>query len=320
MSGAKPGLCDPALLARIRAGLTASPKRLPFECLYDELGSALFEAITFLPEYGLSRAGMRLLRAYAGDVALRLGGPLDVVELGSGSGRKARLLIERIAERGPVLYHPVDISKVALDDCRREVGRVPGVEVEPLEASHLDGLRRAAERRRDGLRLLVLFLGGNIGNFERAEAGRFLRAIRDELRAGDALLVGADLEKPESALVPAYDDSLGVTAAFNRNALGRLNRELGADFDVSRFRHRVRYDRGERRIEAHLVALGAQRVRVAALDLELAFADGETLWTESSHRFAPGEVRAMGEAAGFRGEADWVDALWPFEQSLLIAV
>lgn len=313
------GLREPGLLARIRASLLGRPKRLPFECFYDDLGSALFEAITHLPEYGLSRAGLRLLRANAGELVERLGSPLDVVELGSGSGRKARVLLEQAARSGPVVYHPVDISAVALDECRREVGRVDGLSVEPVQASHLDGLRLAVARRRAGYRLLVLFLGGNIGNFERDEALRFLRAIREAVAPGDALLVGADLEKPEAQLLPAYDDALGVTAAFNRNALARLNRELLADFDLARFRHQVRYDRAARRIEAHLVSLGEQRVRIPGLDLELRFADGETLWTESSHRFAPGEMRRIGEAAGYLGEAEWVDAEWPFAQTLLRA-
>jgi L-histidine N-alpha-methyltransferase len=317
VSGAGAGLREPRLLAEIRAGLGGSPKRLPFECFYDDLGSALFEAITLLPEYGLTRAGRRLLERHAAEVAELLPVPLDVVELGSGSGRTPRILLEALARRAPVRYVPVDISPAALEENARELERVPGLTVEPLEASHLEGLEAGIARRRPGASVLALFLGGNIGNFDRTAAAGFLSQLRRPLGAGDALMVAADLEKPEAVLRTAYDDPLGVTAAFNLNVLARLNRELGADFDLAAFVHRAYYDPRQRRVEMHLESTRAQRVRLPALGLEADFRRGETIWTESSYRFAAGEIASMAKEAGFRLLAEWTDEEWPFAQTLL---
>jgi dimethylhistidine N-methyltransferase len=308
------------VLAAIRAGLSERPRRLPPECFYDDLGSALFEAITLLPEYGLTRAGVRLFTRHAPEMAARLRGALDVVELGSGSGRKTRLLLEELVRGGSVRYLPVDISAAALGECAREIGERASLWVEPIQASHLEGLRKAAGERRDGAAVLVLFLGSNIGNFNREEQGGFVRAIREELRPGDALLLAADLEKPESVLLPAYDDPIGLTAAFNLNVLARLNRELGADFDPRGFSHWARYDKGERRMEMHLVSLRPQRALIPALDLALELAQGESLWTESSYKFARGEIARLGQSAGFTLRAEWVDQEWPFCQVLFSVV
>jgi L-histidine Nalpha-methyltransferase len=313
------GLRDERVMNAIRAGLTARPRWLPFECFYDDLGSALFEAITLLPEYGLTRAGRRLLERHAAEVAGLLPAPLDVVELGSGSGRTTRVLLEALARRGPLRYVPVDISAAALRENVREVGGLPGVTVEPQRASHFDGLHAGASRRRPGSTVLALFLGGSIGNFDRATAAAFLAGVRQALRPGDALMVAGDLEKAEDLLLAAYDDPIGLTAAFNLNALARLNRELGADFDLPSFSHRAAYDREARRVEMHLLSAVAQEAHIRALDLVVSLSKGETIWTESSYRFAPGELGAMGEAAGFRPLAEWTDTEWPFAQSLLVA-
>jgi L-histidine Nalpha-methyltransferase len=218
-----------------------------------------------------------------------------------------------------VRYFPVDISAAALEENVREVGRLEGVEVEPLQASHFEGLRAAAERRRPQCAMLALFLGGNIGNFDRSGAAAFIGRVREALRPGDALMIAADLEKPEEVLLAAYDDPIGLTAAFNLNVLARLNRELGADFDLKAFAHRAAYDRKERRVEMHLVSKVTQAVHVRALGLEVAFVRGEILWTESSYRFAPGELVRMCEAAGFQLAAEWTDHEWPFAQTLLLA-
>jgi L-histidine Nalpha-methyltransferase len=313
------GLRDPRVLEEIRAGLRGAPKRLPVECFYDDLGSALFEAITLLPEYGLTRAGRRLLERHAPEVAALVPPAVEVVELGSGTGRTTRILLESLLRRAPVRYVPVDISAAALAECERELGRLPGLTVDPQRANHLQGLAAAARGRRADSTLLVLFLGSNLGNFDRAAAAAFVARIRQPLRPGDALLLAADLEKAEDVLLPAYDDPLGLTAAFDLNALARLNRELGADFDLSAFRHRALYDRRERRIEMHLVSTREQRARIPALGLEVELAKGESIWTESSYRFAPGELARMGAEAGFRTAADWTDEEWPFNQVLLVA-
>lgn len=315
-----PGLRSPQLADAVRAALARTPRRLPFECFYDELGSALFEAITRLPEYGLSRAGLRLLKRHAGNVALALPGALEVVELGSGSGRSTRILLEQLAGPRPIVFHAVDISASALEDCRRETEAVPGVTCVPIEASHLDGLRDAARRRDAHARLLVLFLGSNLGNFEQDAAEAFLRELRRALRPHDALLLGTDLQQDEARLLAAYDDPLGLSAAFNLNALARLNRELDADFDLAAFRHTVRWNRDEHRVEMHLEALRDQTVSVRALDLTFALRRGETIWTESSHKFDAAEIRALGERTGFRCGPQWLDDEWPFAQSLLLAV
>lgn len=316
---ASQGLRAPELAETVRAGLAQKPRRLPFECFYDELGSALFEAITRLPEYGLSRAGLRLLERHAGDVAAALPGPLEVVELGSGSGRSTRILLERLAATRPIVFYPVDISPSALADCRRETERVPGVSCVPIEASHLEGLRDAARRRNPQARLLALFLGSNLGNFGRDEAEAFLRELRQALRPGDALLLGTDLQMSEARLFAAYDDPLGLSAAFNLNALARINRELDADFELAAFRHTVRWNREARRVEMHLESVRDQIVRIRGLALTLPLERGETIWTESSHKFDAGELRSLAERTGFVCGSQWLDDEWPFAQSLLLA-
>jgi dimethylhistidine N-methyltransferase len=303
----------------VRAGLAGSgPKSLPSRLLYDDLGSALFEAITRLPEYGLTRADDRLLHTHAAEIAAFARPPLVVAELGSGSGRKARPILEAAARRQPELtYHPIDLSEAALAQSRVELGGIRGVTIEPILASYIDGLSRAVEETRLGERLLVLFVGGTIGNFGRQEAVRFLGDVRSKLRPGDAFLIGTDLMKPVPTLVAAYADSLGVTAAFNKNVLVRLNRELGANFEPAWFTHQARWNEAERRIEMHLVSRRAHRVAIAALDMVVEFADGETIWTESSYRYEKDELPAMGARAGFDCLAQWVDGEWPFAETLL---
>jgi dimethylhistidine N-methyltransferase len=313
------GLREARVAESIRRGLTQRPKRLPFECLYDGLGSALFEAITHMPEYGLSRAGFRLFERYAADVGALLPGPLEVVELGSGSGRKTRVLLESLTAVRPVVFYPVDISAAALADCRREVERVAGVTVVPLERAYLEGLRAAVDRRRTEARLLVLFLGSNLGNFSKEEAAAFLRDVRRPLRPGDALLLGVDLQTSEPRLLAAYDDPIGLSAAFNLNTLARINRELDGDFRLAAFRHRARWDAAARRVEMHLESLADQAAHVRGLELTLELTRGETIWTESSHKFDRDEVGAMAERAGFSSAAQWLDDEWPFAQSLLLA-
>jgi dimethylhistidine N-methyltransferase len=303
----------------VRAGLAGSgPKSLPSRLLYDDLGSALFEAITRLPEYGLTRADDRVLHAHAAEIAGFARPPLAVAELGSGSGRKARAILEAAARRQPELtYHPIDLSEAALAQSRVELGGIRGVGIGPILATYTDGLSRAIEETRLGERLLVLFLGGTIGNFDRQEAVRFLGDIRSRLRPGDGFLVGTDLMKPVPTLIAAYDDSLGVTAAFNKNLLVRLNRELGATFDLARFDHQARWNEAERRIEMHLVSRSTHAVALGTLGIDVEFREGETIWTESSYRYEKDELPAMAARAGFDCLAQWVDEEWPFAETLL---
>jgi L-histidine Nalpha-methyltransferase len=306
--------------ADVRAGLSKpGQKELPSKYLYDELGSALFEVICLLPEYGLSRAGARLLKRHADEIIDRLPLPVVVAELGSGSGTKTRWILEALARREPVSYFPIDISRTALSRCWQELGRMDSVSIVGFERAYLDGLLDVASRRKPGERLLVLFLGSTIGNFDRYAADQFLRDVRAILHPGDALLLATDLEKAVSQLLSAYDDPTGATAAFNRNLLGRINRELDADFDLARFAHEVRYNERERRIEMHLRALSRHIVRISGAAAEVPFREGETIWTESSHKYRPEELVEMGKRTGFHCEAQWLDQEWPFAQSLLIA-
>lgn len=306
--------------AEVAAGLRKPQKELPSKYLYDEVGSALFEVISVLPEYGLTRAGERLLRRHADDVVERLPLPVAVAELGSGSGKKTRWLLEALARRQPVTYYPIDISRAALARCEQELSQIDAVSLVGFERAYLDGLLEVAARRRAGERLLVLFLGSTIGNFDRRAGEEFLGEVRRLLQPGDALLLATDLEKPVPDLLLAYDDPLGVTAAFNLNLLARVNRELGADFNLARFRHQARWDAGERRIEMHLVSTVDQIVTLRPAGLTVRFREGETIWTESCHKYNLPEVLEMAARTGYRCPAQWVDQEWPFAQSLFLAV
>jgi L-histidine Nalpha-methyltransferase len=294
-------------------------KELPSKYLYDEVGSALFDVICVLPEYGLSRAGMRLLERHAEDVVERLPGPVVVAELGSGSGQKTRWLLEALARRQRVNYYPIDISSSALFRCQQELAHIDLVSIVGFERAYLDGLREVAVRRRDGEGLLVLFLGSTIGNFDRPAGDQFLREVRSTLREGDALLLATDLEKPIPTLTLAYDDHAGVTAAFNKNILARINRELDGNFDLTKFEHMVRYDESERRIEMHLRSKAWQRITIRKAGFRFHMREGETIWTESSHKYDPQEVMELGERSGYRCAGQWFDQEWPFAQSLFFA-
>jgi len=295
-------------------------KELPSKYLYDEAGSALFDVICLLPEYGLSRAGMRLARRYAHDIVGRLPGPVLVAELGSGSGQKTRWLLEALSRRQRVNYYPIDISGSALTRCQQELGHLEMVSVVGFERAYLDGLQEVAARRREGEQIFLLFLGSTIGNFDRPAGDQFLREVRSILQEGDALLLSTDLEKPVPRLLLAYDDPTGVTAAFNKNLLARINRELGADFDLTRFEHVVRYDEAERRVEMHLRSTAWQRITIRNAGFGIYLREGETIWTESSHKYNPQEVIRMGERTGYRCVEQWFDSEWLFAQNLFFAV
>jgi L-histidine N-alpha-methyltransferase len=294
-------------------------KELPSRWLYDELGSVLFDAITLLPEYGLTRADARVLKAHAGSIAKAMPGDVAIVELGSGSGTKTRWILEAFARHRPVDYFPIDISPTALEKCRGALENISGVRIVELATSYLDGLKQAAAGRNPKQKILVLFLGSTIGNFDYRAARQFLRQIRDTLAPGDALLLGADLVKPLPQMIPAYDDAMGVTAAFNLNVLARMNRELAADFDLRRFQHHACFNHEESRIEMHLRALTRHSANVVAIDREIRFEAGETIWTEGSYKFRRQEIIDMGYTAGFEPRAQWVDGEWPFSETLMFA-
>ena len=298
--------------------MKAGQRELPSKYLYDEVGSALFEAICVLPEYGLTRADARLLEKHAGEIVARLPFPIEVAELGSGSGKKTRWILEALSQRQRTYYYPIEISPSALAACEKELGQIDLVSIVGYEQPYLEGLRAVAKRRDDREHLLVLFLGSTIGNFDREAGEAFLREVCTILRTGDALLLGTDLEKSAATQLLAYDDPAGVTAAFNMNLLARINRELGADFDLSQFEHEARWNTFERRIEMHLRSKRHQSVTIPAAGLQVNFKEGETIWTESSHKYRPAEVVAMAQRTGFRCDGQWIDEEWPFAQNLLI--
>jgi dimethylhistidine N-methyltransferase len=247
-------------------------------------------------------------------------GPALVSELGSGNGRKTRWILNALCERGPVSYYPIEISPAALASCESELGDIESVSIVGVEREYLDGLREVAALRADGVHLLVLFLGSTIGNFDSGADARFLREVRSVLAPGDSLLLGADLLKPLARMLEAYDDPLGVTAAFNLNLLGRINRELDGDFDLRQFEHVARFNKAARSIEMHLRSKRRQVVNVRRGGFAVTFRAGETIWTESSHKYTRREIAALAVACGFRTEAQWVDDEWPFAENLLMAV
>ncbi len=294
--------------AAVRQGLTAAPKFLSCAWFYDQQGSRIFEEICALPEYYLTRAEEEILRARAGEIVGDLPPGVDLVELGSGSAAKTRILIEALLERrGRLSYVPVDISRSMLEaSARALLADYPGLRVLGVAAEYREGLHEL-RRRLSGPRL-VLWLGSNAGNFPREEAAHFLAELRSDLEESDRLLLGLDLRKDRATLERAYDDTAGVTARFNKNLLARINRELGGDFDLSAFEHRARYDEELGCVRLHLVSTRRQSVRIEALDLDLAFDHGEAIHTEDSYKYSSREIEALAGAGGFSVERQWLDA------------
>src|ERR1035437_92172 len=306
--------------ADVRAGLTKpGQKELLSKYLYDDVGSALFEVISRLPEYGLTRADERLLRRPAGDIGERMATPVAVAELGSGSGKKTRQILQALCRRQRTSYYPIEISPTALAMCQRELSDIDCISILGFEREYLDGLLEVAAQRRTGQHLLVLFLGSTIGNFD-PRAGRiFLNQVRRILQPGDSLLLGTDLVKSSAQLLAAYDDELGVTAAFNLNLLARINRELDGNFDLAHFEHVAKINHQSRSVEMHLRSVRRQTVNIPAAGVAVEFLEDETIWTESSHKYSLEEVCQMSRTAGFRCDVQWVDDQWPFAENLLVA-
>lgn len=309
---------DEQLARAVRTGLAVRPKTLPPRLFYDEAGSELFEQITELPEYYLTRTERAILERHAGEmVSLAANGSrLRFTELGAGSAEKTRVLMKAsLAQQNGLVFEAVDVSATALLVAQARIEReIPGVRAALLEMDYTNGFKldacAACERR------LVLYIGSSIGNFEPKEAARILRKVRKQLHEGDGLLLGVDLVKDESTLIAAYNDAAGVTAAFNKNMLTRMNRELGADFDLDRFNHRAVWNENMSRMEMHLESSIDQRVRFAALDWEIEFDAGETIHTENSYKFRPGDAGAMMAAAGFACAGTWTDERGWFEVCL----
>ena len=286
----------------VRRGLAATPPQLDPRYFYDDLGSALFDAICRLPWYPITRTERRMLERHASEILRQRS---RIVELGCGSGEKLVTLLER-ARSNVAGVHLVDVSRAALDATRLRLQHAAFDGVSTHQGPYEDAMREMQSIRGDEP-LLVLFLGSNIGNFEPARAERFLCDLRDAMREGDRLLLGTDLVKPERALSLAYDDPLGVTAAFNLNILLRINRELGGTFVVTGWRHQAVWNAHDSRVEMYLVATRAQHVRIDAADLDVTFAEGDRIWTESSYKYEPHQVAGMLERARFSIDRQWID-------------
>jgi dimethylhistidine N-methyltransferase len=305
----------------VRESLLSRPKRLPPWLFYDEAGSQLFEEITELPEYYLTRTERGILAAHGGEMIALAAGPdgnepagdnsvgLRIAELGAGSAEKTRLLLKAaVARQRTVVYEPVDVSASALEAARARIEReIAGVVVAPRVMDYTRGLE--LEPVGAGERRLVLYIGSSIGNFEPREAERLLKLVRVGLRPGDGLLLGVDLVKEDSILLAAYNDVAGVTARFNLNLLARLNRELEANFVLNEFAHLAVWNGAESRMEMHLESRVAQHVRLGALDLDVDFGAGERIHTENSYKYLPGQAEAMLAEAGFVPVESWTDAL-----------
>jgi L-histidine N-alpha-methyltransferase len=311
------GVLDP--FARdVRDRLLQLPKTLPSKYLYDPLGSALFETICRLPWYGVTRAEQRLL-AHEADAIGRAAQPAFIAELGPGSGEKLAALVRGITSAQPdarLQLHLIDISESALDLARHTLGDLPGVKISSSRATYEDGLRELSGVRPEQGRAMVLFLGSNIGNFDLPEATSLLRQVRAALRPGDTLLLGADLMKPEHDLLLAYDDPLGVTAAFNKNLLVRINNELEGKFPLDRFAHRAVWDAEASRIEMHLVSLVHQDIEIPGARCVVHFDRDETIWTESSYKYTTHDIEQLGAAAGFVQQDQWIDQEGQFALTL----
>jgi dimethylhistidine N-methyltransferase len=309
-----PVVVDERIASTVSEGLTRRPRRLPAWLFYDAAGSRLFDAITQLPEYYLTRTERSIFAAHAEAIIAEASGGarVRVTELGAGSADKTRLLLKAAVDRQrTVVYEPVDVSLTALSDARDRIHReIPGVKVVPrvMDYTDGDGEKLNLGPVPTGDRRLVLYIGSSIGNFEPHEARRLLRRVRAGLSEGDTLLLGVDLVKDEAALLAAYDDAAGITAKFNRNLLVRLNRELDADFDPQAFDHRAVWNAAKSRMEMHLVSRAAQRVRLDSVNLVADFALNETIHTENSYKYKPGQPEALLAEAGFKQVATWTDA------------
>ena len=307
--------------AEVYRGLTAVPKTLCPWLFYDQKGSELFEAITELPEYYLTRTERAIFAQYGDDIldAAANGRGLKMIELGAGTATKTGLLLQAAVRRqGAVDYIAIDVSESALAAAEQRIAaEIPGVNVISRVGDYTEGI---AEIPAESQQRLVLYIGSSIGNFEPSDAVQVLREVRRRLSPGDHLLLGADRVKERSVLVPAYDDQAGVTAAFNKNILERINRELGANFNLRLFRHRARWNQEQSRIEMHLESLIGQHVAIPALELEVKFLRGETIHTENSYKFTAASISGIVERAGFAMSRCWTDDQQWFGVYLAVAV
>jgi L-histidine N-alpha-methyltransferase len=316
-----PAIASSPVAAEVLNGLTEQPKTLSPWLFYDQAGSRLFEEITELPEYYVTRTERNILAQHADEIVSAAAGgrDLSMIELGAGTATKTGLLLNAaIGLQGSVTYYPIDVSATALEEARSRLeAELPEVTVEPIIADYTEGMRQNSAFQSG--RRLVLYIGSSIGNFSPADAVEVLRGVRAQLLPGDCLLLGTDMVKDTRLLLAAYDDAAGVTAKFNMNMLVRINRELDANFNPQLFRHQARWNEQQSRIEMHLESLLAQKVTMRALDLQVRFKLGETIHTENSYKFTDQRVVALLTRAGFRLRQQWSDAKGWFTVYLAVA-
>jgi dimethylhistidine N-methyltransferase len=285
------------------AGLSQSPRKLPCKFFYDERGARLFQEICELPEYYITRTELQILRLQGAAMAATLGPQIELIGLGTGAGTKTRILLEELSE--PVVYVPIDISKEQLQRSTERFREIfPGLQILPVCADYLERFELPLPRKPSS-RSVVYFPGSTIGNFEPDAAAEFLLRLVDLCGDGGGLLIGVDLQKDRQVIEAAYNDKQGVTAEFNLNLLARANRELGADFDLARWRHRAIYDPTEGRIEMYVISETNQTVRID--DRKFDFAAGERILTEYSYKYTPAGFAALARKAGFQFEKMWSD-------------
>jgi L-histidine N-alpha-methyltransferase len=304
-----PAFASTPIAVEVFTGLTGEPKTLSPWLFYDEAGSRLFEGITELPEYYVTRTERQILAEHADEIVSAAAGgrDLSMIELGAGTATKTGLLLNAAVRlQGSVTYYPIDVSETALAEARTRLeAELPEVTVKPIVADYTEGMRQNSSAHSG--RRLVLYIGSSIGNFSPADAVEVLRGVRAQLSPGDCLLLGTDMVKDARMLHAAYDDAAGVTARFNMNVLTRINRELDGEFNLQRFHHQARWNAEESRVEMHLESLQAQKVVIRDLDLEVRFELGETIHTENSYKFTDESVLALLTRAGFRLREQWSD-------------
>jgi L-histidine Nalpha-methyltransferase len=319
-----PAIASSPIAVEVMTGLSERPKTLSPWLFYDEAGSQLFEEITELPEYYVTRTEKQILAEHAEEIITTAasGRYLSITELGAGTATKTGLLLEAaVARQGSVTYYPIDVSETALEQAwTRLEAQLPKVTVEPIVADYTEGMRQnKADAVAGDERRLVLYIGSSIGNFSPADAVDVLRGVRTQLLPGDCLLLGTDMVKDTEMLLHAYDDAAGVTAKFNMNVLRRINRELEGNFDPQLFRHRARWNEQHARIEMHLESVVAQRVTLRALEMDVRFNRGETIHTENSYKFTDQRVLALLARAGFKLRRQWSDEQKWFTVYLAVA-
>lgn len=310
-SAVLPAAQQTALGAEVLRGLTAQPKSLSPWLFYDQRGSQLFDQITQLPEYYLTRTERELFAIHAPAILAAAGkdATLTLIELGAGSASKTGILLRAaLAQQPQLTYRALDVSASALEAARQSLSReFPTLTIETRVRDYTHGIGHLPSLQQPNSRRLVLYIGSSIGNFDPSDARELLRDVRHQLAPGDCILLGVDHVKPLAPLLAAYNDAAGVTAAFNLNVLTRINRELGANFRLDRFQHQAIFNAAESRIEMHLVSTCAQRVSIPALDLEITFSEGETIHTENSYKFTPESATALLASGRFHVTRSWSD-------------